>query len=75
MGTAGYSYYHGEGEAGAVPGGDLHLDQNSGAPGQTHTIAFTAQGAKRGRWQNCVRMEGDLWGGEAIACFTGQVVE
>ncbi len=75
VGRVGQSYYHGEGQTGAVPGGDLHLDQNSGAPGQTHTIAFTAQGARKGRWQNCVRMEGDLWEGEAIACFMGQVVE
>ena len=75
VGAVGQSAYHGEGESGAAPRGDLLLDQNSGAPGQTHIIAFTAKGAKKGRWQNCVRMEGDLWDGEAIACFMGQVVE
>ena len=75
MGITGMSTYYGEGGIGAVPSGDLALDQNSGAPGQTHTITFTAQGVKKGRWQNCARMEGDLWGGEAIACFMGQVME
>lgn len=75
VGTLGQTVYHGEAGSGVLPSGDLYLDQNSSAPGQTHVISFDAQGAKRGRWQNCVRMEGDLWGGEAIACFSGQVME
>jgi hypothetical protein len=74
VGTAGQTFYHGEAGAGALPRGDLHLDQNSGRAGETHLITFTAEGAGRGRWQNCASMSSDLWDGEAVACTVGQVL-
>lgn len=74
-GTVGYTYYYGEGSVGTVPMGDLHVDQNSGAAGETHVITFTARGAARGAWQNCAEMTGDLIHGTSIACAEGTVTK
>jgi uncharacterized repeat protein (TIGR01451 family) len=72
-GTFGYTYYYGEGGVGAIPTGDLHVDQNSGIPGETHVITFTAMGWEKGAWQNCAKMTSDLFFGTNIACFSGAV--
>jgi hypothetical protein len=74
-GTYGYTYYYGEGGVGSVPVGDLHVDQNSGTPGETHVITFSAKATEKGWWQNCAEMTSDLFFGTNIACFEGMVVK
>ena len=74
-GSVGYTYYYGEGSVGSVPMGDLHVDQNSGAAGETHVITFTAKGVTRGPWQNCAEMTGDLFYGTNIACASGTIMK
>ena len=74
-GTIGDTYYFGEGGVGIVPTGDLHVDQNSGAAGETHTITFTATGTAKGPWQNCAEMTSDLFFGTNIACAEGTVTK
>jgi len=74
-GTIGDTYYYGEGGVGAVPATDLHVDQNSGAPGEAHIITFTATGAAKGPWQNCAEMTSDLFFGTNIACAEGVVIK
>jgi hypothetical protein len=72
-GTIGDTYYYGEGGIGSLPAGDLHVDQNSGTPGETHIITYTALGRRVGEWKNCVEMTGDIFFGTNIACFSGEV--
>jgi uncharacterized repeat protein (TIGR01451 family) len=74
-GTLGDTYYYGEGGVGMLPAGDLHVDQNSGSPGETHVITFTATGVEKGPWQNCAEMTSDLFFGTNIACFEGVVTK
>jgi subtilisin family serine protease len=44
-----------------------------GAPGETHTITYTAEGRRVGEWKNCAEMTGDIFFGTNIACFSGEV--
>jgi uncharacterized repeat protein (TIGR01451 family) len=74
-GTIGFTYYYGEGGVGSVPTGDLHVDQNSGMPGETHTITFSALGWQKKSWQNCAEMVGDIFFGTNIACFSGETTK
>jgi hypothetical protein len=56
-----------------VVGKDLAVKTTPGVPGETHTITFTAEGAKKGNWENCAEMTSDAIIGTALACSEGEV--
>jgi hypothetical protein len=61
---------------GTLPWGgpdDLRAASIPGAPGETHTITFSARGRRIGSWTNCAEMTSDIFQGKAIGCFTGSV--
>jgi subtilisin family serine protease len=62
-------------EQGVPPevGRDLAVMTTPGAPGETHTITFTAKGARTGNWENCAEMDSDAFPGTALACTEGEV--
>jgi hypothetical protein len=53
-------------------GRDLRVVTTPIIPG-THTITFTAEGAKEGEWENCAEMTLDVFAGAALACAEGEV--
>jgi hypothetical protein len=55
-----------------VVGEDLRVVTTPIIPG-THTITFTAEGAKKGDWENCAEMTSDAFSGTALACSEGEV--
>jgi hypothetical protein len=55
-----------------VVGVDLRVVTTPIIPG-THTITFTAEGAKKGDWENCAEMTSDAFSGTALACSEGEV--
>ena len=55
-----------------VVGRDLAVKTTPIVPG-THTIRFTAEGAKKGNWENCAEMTSDAFPGTALACTEGEV--
>jgi uncharacterized repeat protein (TIGR01451 family) len=67
-------YYNGEGTLPGAGGDDVFVTSVPGAPGETHTITFSATGAQAGAWTNCAEMSGDIFAGTNIACFSGEVV-
>jgi hypothetical protein len=72
-GNSGENWYA-DGEGTLVSAGDeIRVVSVPGAPGETHTITYTATGEDAGPWSNCVEMTGDLWFGTSFACFEGQV--
>ena len=65
-------YYNGTGTLPA-PNGGVYVNSAAGAPGETHTIAFSATGDKFGKWVNYAQMASDLWQGISTAAFAGEV--
>jgi hypothetical protein len=55
-------------------GTDLAVIYGQGAPGETHTITFTAKGVKSGIWENCADMTSPAFVGSALACAEGEVL-
>jgi hypothetical protein len=74
LGLSGQTAYWDRGGVGAVPQGDLLVDLNSGAPGEKHTITFSAEAVEQGSWRNCPQVSSPLFAGEQIACANGQVL-
>jgi subtilisin family serine protease len=74
-GNSGANYY--ADGVGTLPayGTDVSVTSVPGAPGETHTITYTATGEDTGPWSNCAEMTGDLWFGTNVACFEGVVTE
>jgi hypothetical protein len=70
-------YFDGNGTppAPSFPAGNYEIDVFStpGAPGETHTISFTARGVDQGKWKNCAEMESAFIFGTTIACVEGEV--
>ena len=70
-------YFDGNGTppAPSFPAGNYEVDVFStpGAPGETHTISFTARGVHQGKWKNCAEMESAFTFGTTIACVEGEV--
>jgi subtilisin family serine protease len=56
-------------------GSEVRVSSVPGAPGETHTITFTAEGRRKGQWQNCAEMTSDVFFGTNIACFSGEVTK
>jgi hypothetical protein len=54
-------------------GYEVIVESSPGAPGETHTVTFTARGVKFGNWKNCAEMESALTFGNTIACVDGEV--
>ncbi len=61
--------------AGTLPWGGTGLKVTStpGAPGESHTIEFSARGRNVGPWVNCAEMTADIFQGTAISCVSGSV--
>lgn len=59
----------------SYPGGDYEVDVFSvpGAPGETHTISFTAEGKTVGEWWNYATLWTSSIAGNGIASFRGEV--
>jgi hypothetical protein len=59
----------------SFPFGDFEVDVFStpGAPGETHTISFTAKADEYGDWKNCAEMEAGFTFGKTIVCVEGEV--
>lgn len=51
---------------------EVAIFSTPGAPGETHTITFRAEGKKHGKWTNCARMTGDIFDGVNAACASGE---
>jgi hypothetical protein len=70
-------YFDGTGEPPApsnpFPGYEVDVFSTPGAPGETHTVSFTARGVRRGPWKNCAEMESDFTFGTTLACVEGEV--
>jgi hypothetical protein len=54
-------------------GYEVIVTSSPGAPGETHTVTFTAKGVKTGKWQNCAEMDSAFTFGTTIACADGEV--
>lgn len=55
-------------------GSDLRVVSVPGAPGETHTVTYSAKGEDPGVWTNCAEMTGDLFQGVNVDCFTGETM-
>ena len=75
--SGGTTYFNGVGTppAPSFPIGNHEVDIFSvpGAPGETHTITYTAEGRRIGTWNNCAQMSSPLFFGTNIACISGEV--
>ncbi len=70
-------YFNGVGTAptplGQNPPYEVDVFSTPGAPGETHTVTFTAKGVKHGEWKNCAAMESAFTFGTTLACVEGEV--
>jgi hypothetical protein len=70
-------YFDGSGDPPApsnpFPGYEVDIFSTPGAPGETHTVSFTARGVRQGNWKNCAEMESDFAFGTTLACVEGEV--
>jgi hypothetical protein len=59
----------------SFPNGDYEVDvfSSPGAPGETHTVSFTAKGVRYGKWKNCAELESPFVFGTTLACVQGEV--
>jgi uncharacterized repeat protein (TIGR01451 family) len=79
--SGGTTYFNGAGTApspsypNASPGYEVDVFSTPGAPGETHTISFEANGVKQGPWMNCAEMTSDMFQGVNVACFAGIVTK
>ncbi len=75
--SGGTVYFDGTGTppSPSYPAGSYEVDVFTvpGAPGETHTISFTAKGVRRGEWQNCAEVTSDAFFGTNFACVNGEV--
>jgi len=53
----------------------VYVNSAAGAPGETHVVTLTAKGEQIGKWTNCATMDGDIFAGQNIACFSGEVTK
>jgi len=73
-GNSGQNWYvNGSGTL-VTAGDELRVVSVPGAPGETHTITYTATGEDAGAWTNCAEMTGDLFPGVNVACFSGETL-
>jgi hypothetical protein len=72
FGNRGQNYYYNG--TGTLPTGvtELNVTSSPGAPGETHTIRFTARAVDEGCWENCASMTGDFFG-TSLSCVQGRV--
>ncbi len=70
-------FFNGTGSAPApsTTGYEVIVLSEPGAPGETHTVTFTAKGVKHGEWKNCAEMESNFTFGTTIACVEGEVTK
>ena len=54
-------------------GTQLRVTSTPSAPGQTHTITYTARGVRVGPWKNCAEVTADTIFGTAASCIEGSV--
>jgi uncharacterized repeat protein (TIGR01451 family) len=73
-GNSGQNWYADGAGTPVVAGDELRVVAVPGAPGETHTITYTAKGIRFGVWTNYVEMTGDTFFGTNIASFSGEVI-
>lgn len=54
-------------------GTGLRVSSTPSGPGQTHTITYTARGARVGPWKNCAEVTANTIFGTAASCIEGSV--
>ncbi len=61
----------------SYPSGDYEVDVFSvpGAPGETHTITYSATAKNKGSWTNSALMTSDAFQGISVASFSGTVTK
>ncbi len=75
FGNRGDAYYF-DGDGTLVTAGDeLVVSGAPGAPGETHTITFSAKGTKKGKFTNYVYVTSDQFEGTSITSFSGEVTQ
>jgi hypothetical protein len=57
-----------------VAGDEVRVTSVPGAPGETHTITYTATGEDAKTWTNCAEMTSDLFPGVKVECFSGETL-
>ena len=57
------------------PGYEVDVFSVPGAPGETHTITYTAEAKNKGAWTNYALMTSDAFQGVNVASFSGNVVK
>ncbi len=73
FGNEGDAYYF-DGAGTLVSEGDeLNVVGIPGAPGETHTIIFSAKGVKKGKFTNYVYITSDQFVGTSVTSFSGEV--
>jgi hypothetical protein len=66
-------YYNG---TGTFPGANFDavaISSTPPAPGETHVVTVTAKGWHPGKWKNCAKLDGDIFFGTNVMCFSGEV--
>jgi subtilisin family serine protease len=59
----------------ANPGYEVDVFSVPGAPGETHTISYTAEAKNKGAWTNSALMTSDAFQGINVASFSGNVTK
>jgi hypothetical protein len=72
--SGGNFYFDGDGTL-PDPSTEVVVSGGPGAPGETHTISFTAQGRRKGTWRNCADLISDAVFGAATGCADGVVIQ
>jgi hypothetical protein len=76
FGNRGFNYYiDGAGTLPLPNNADLIVASTPGAPGETHTISFSAEARKTGGWLNCAVLQSNLFQGFSTSCVTGTVTD
>lgn len=72
FGNRGQNYYYNG--TGTLPDDTTQINVTStpAAPGETHTISFTAKAVEKGHWENCASMTGGFFG-TSLSCVQGRV--
>jgi hypothetical protein len=73
VGSSGLSWYFNGAGTAPVSGTELRVVGTPPAPGETHTVTYTAKGVSKGDWTNCVEMTADTFFGVNIDCTSGTV--
>ena len=75
FGNRGQNYYFNGTGSLPAPNSGVYVNSAAGAPGETHTIRFSATGNSYGKWVNYAQLTSNLFQGTSIASFAGEVTK